>query len=44
LRPRSPIIYGVALLGMVQVVGTLGYTLIEGVSVFDAAELLKPVS
>jgi voltage-gated potassium channel len=36
VTPRRPIVYGIALLGVVLVVGTLGYALIEGVSIFDA--------
>ena len=36
MRPPRPILYGIALLGAVLVVGTIGYVLIEGVSLFDA--------
>lgn len=36
MRPRRPIVYGIALLGIVVVIGTVGFMLIEGVSPFDA--------
>lgn len=36
MKPTPPIVYGIALLGMVVVVGTVGYMIIEGVSLFDA--------
>jgi voltage-gated potassium channel len=36
VRPPRPILYGIALLGAVVVVGTVGFVLIEGVSAFDA--------
>ena len=36
MSPTRQIVVGVALLGVVVVVGTLGYTLIEGVALFDA--------
>ena len=36
MRPRRPFIYGLVLLAIVVVIGTVGYVLIEGVSTFDA--------
>ncbi len=36
MSPTRQIVVGIALLGVVVVVGTLGYTLIEGVALFDA--------
>ena len=36
MRPRRPFLYGIALLGAVLVVGTVGFVLIEDVSSFDA--------
>ena len=36
MRPRRPFIYGIALLGAVLVIGTVGFVLIEEVPAFDA--------
>jgi voltage-gated potassium channel len=36
VRPQRPFLYGIALLAVIVAVGTVGFTLIEGVSIFDA--------
>lgn len=36
MNPRRQVVYGIALLSVAIVVGTVGYVLIEGVPVFDA--------
>ncbi|MFP3882909.1 MAG: potassium channel family protein [Actinomycetota bacterium] len=36
MRPRRPIVYGLGLLAIVVVLGTVGFILIEGVSPFEA--------
>ena len=36
MNPRRQVVYGIGLLSIAIVVGTMGYVLIEGVPVFDA--------
>jgi voltage-gated potassium channel len=36
MRPRRPLLYGVVMLAVVAVIGTIGYVIVEGVSLFDA--------